>query len=41
MACVSRLRRLATVAHLAQELVCFDMQLLQNPYISRFDYQQV
>ncbi|MBW3512144.1 RRXRR domain-containing protein [Janthinobacterium sp. NKUCC06_STL] len=38
IACVARLRRLATVAHLAQELVCFDMQLLQNTDISGVGY---
>lgn len=40
MACVARLRRLATVAHLAQELVCFDTQLPQNSDISGVGYQQ-
>ena len=40
MAWVARLRRLATIAHLAQELVCFDMQLLQNLDISGVGYQQ-
>ncbi|WP_193315732.1 RRXRR domain-containing protein [Janthinobacterium aquaticum] len=40
MACVSRLSRMATVAHLAQELVCIDMQLLQNPDISGVGYPQ-
>ena len=37
---VARLRRLAPVTHLAQELVRFDMQLMQNPEISGVLYQQ-
>ncbi|MBW3512022.1 RNA-guided endonuclease IscB [Janthinobacterium sp. NKUCC06_STL] len=37
---VARLRRLAPVTHLAQELVSFDTQLLQNPDISGVWYQQ-
>jgi len=37
---VKRLKRLAPVTHLAQELVRFDMQLMQNPEISGVEYQQ-
>ena len=37
---VARLRRLAPVSRLAQELVRFDMQLMQNPDISGVGYQQ-
>lgn len=37
---VARLRRLAPVTSLAQELVRFDMQLMQNPDISGVEYQQ-
>lgn len=37
---VARFRRLAPITHLAQELVRFDMQLLQNPEISGVAYQQ-
>jgi 5-methylcytosine-specific restriction endonuclease McrA len=37
---VARFRRLAPITHLAQELVRFDMQLMQNPDISRIAYQQ-
>ena len=37
---VTRFRRLAPITHLAQELVRFDMQLMQNPDISGVEYQQ-
>lgn len=37
---VGRLQRLAPVTHLAQELVRFDMQLLENPEIAGVAYQQ-
>lgn len=37
---VARLRHLAPVTHLAQELVRFDMQLMQNPDITGVGYQQ-
>jgi 5-methylcytosine-specific restriction endonuclease McrA len=37
---VARLRRLAPITQLAQELVRFDTQLLQNPEISGIEYQQ-
>ena len=37
---VARFRRLAPITHLAQELVRFDMQLMQNPDISGIGYQQ-
>lgn len=37
---VGRLRRLAPITHLAQELVRFDMQLMQNPEITGVEYQQ-
>ena len=37
---VTRFRRLAPITHLAQELVRFDMQLMQNPEISGVEYQQ-
>ena len=37
---VARFRRLAPITHLAQELVRFDMQLMQNPEISGIEYQQ-
>ena len=40
MAWVKRLCRLAPVTHLAQELVCFAMQKMQNPEISGIEYQQ-
>ena len=40
VAWVSRLRRLAPVVSVAQELVRFDMQLMQNPDISGVEYQQ-
>jgi 5-methylcytosine-specific restriction endonuclease McrA len=40
MAWVKRLRRLAPMTHLAQELVRFDMQKMQNPEISGIQYQQ-
>lgn len=41
MAWIERLRRLAPIAHLAQERDRFDMQLLLNPDISGVGYQQV
>ncbi|MBW3512038.1 RRXRR domain-containing protein [Janthinobacterium sp. NKUCC06_STL] len=41
MAWIERLRRLAPVAHLAQERERFDTQLLLNSDISGVDYQQV
>ncbi len=37
---VARFRRLAPITCLAQELVRFDMQLMQNPEISGIEYQQ-
>lgn len=37
---VKRLRALAPVTSIAQELVRFDLQLLQNPEISGVEYQQ-
>lgn len=37
---VKRLRALAPVTHLAQELVKFDMQQMQNPEIDGIEYQQ-
>lgn len=37
---VARFRRMAPITHLAQELVRFDMQQLQNPEISGVEYQQ-
>ena len=37
---VARFRRLAPITVLAQELVRFDMQLMQNPEISGVEYQQ-
>jgi 5-methylcytosine-specific restriction endonuclease McrA len=37
---IARFRRLAPITHLAQELVRFDMQLMQNPEISGIEYQQ-
>lgn len=37
---VKRLRKLAPVASIAQELVRFDLQLLQNPEIKSVEYQQ-
>ena len=37
---VARLRRLAPITRLAQELVRFDMQLMQNPEVSGIGYQQ-
>ncbi|QMV32475.1 HNH endonuclease [Ralstonia phage Claudette] len=37
---VKRLCRLAPITHLAQELVRFDMQLMQNAEISGVEYQQ-
>jgi 5-methylcytosine-specific restriction endonuclease McrA len=40
MAWVSRLRRLAPVSFLAQELVRFDMQIMDCPDISGVQYQQ-
>lgn len=40
MSWVNRLRRLAPVSGIAQELVKFDTQLMQNPDISGIGYQQ-
>ena len=40
MSWVNRLRRLAPVSGIAQELVKFDTQLMQNPNISGVEYQQ-
>ena len=40
MAWVTRLRHLAPVTILAQELVRFDMQKIQNPEITGIEYQQ-
>ncbi|OQX09478.1 MAG: HNH endonuclease [Thiothrix lacustris] len=40
MAWVNKLQRLAPVAAFSQELVRFDMQLLNNPEISSIGYQQ-
>ena len=40
MTWVRRLGRLAPITHLAQELVRFDAQALQNPEISGVEYQQ-
>lgn len=40
VAWVARFRHMAPITHLAQELVRFDMQLLQNPEISGVAYQQ-
>ena len=37
---VTRFQRLAPITHLAQELVRFDMHLMQNPEISGVAYQQ-
>ncbi|NVZ11219.1 HNH endonuclease [Allochromatium humboldtianum] len=37
---VERLRRIAPITALSQELVRFDTQALQNPEISRVEYQQ-
>jgi len=37
---VGRLRRLAPITELAQELVRFDMQAMQNPEIAGVEYQQ-
>lgn len=37
---VNRLRRLAPITSIAQELVRFDLQLMQNPEISGIQYQQ-
>jgi 5-methylcytosine-specific restriction endonuclease McrA len=37
---VSRFRRFAPITHLAQELVRFDMQQMQNPEIAGIEYQQ-
>ena len=37
---VNRLRRLAPISALSQELVRFDMQAMQNPEISGVEYQQ-
>lgn len=40
MTWVHKLIRLAPITNLAQELVRFDLQLMQNPEISRVQYQQ-
>ena len=40
MSWVNRLRRLAPVSGIAQELVKFDTQLMQNPKIAGVEYQQ-
>ncbi|WP_017659214.1 RNA-guided endonuclease IscB [Baaleninema simplex] len=40
MTWVNRFRRLAPIAHISQELVRFDLQLMQNPEISGIEYQQ-
>ena len=40
MATVARLRRLAPVTAIVQELVRFDMQLMENPEISGVEYQR-
>jgi 5-methylcytosine-specific restriction endonuclease McrA len=40
VATVARLRRLAPVSSIVQELVRFDMQLMENPKISGAEYQQ-
>lgn len=40
MSWVRRLRRLAPITHLAQELVRFDMQAMENPDIEGVDYQR-
>ncbi|UCJ12263.1 MAG: HNH endonuclease [Phormidium sp. PBR-2020] len=40
MTWVNRFRRLAPVGHMAQELVRFDLQLMENPDISGVEYQQ-
>lgn len=40
MSWVERLRNVAPITHLAQELVRFDMQQLENPEISGVEYQQ-
>ena len=37
---VARLRKLAPIGSIVQELVRFDMQLMQNPEISGVEYQQ-
>ena len=37
---VARLRNVAPITHLAQELVRFDMQQLENPEIAGVEYQQ-
>lgn len=37
---VNRLRRLAPIRSIAEELVRFDLQLMQNPEISGIEYQQ-
>ena len=37
---VKRLLRLAPIQAISQELVCFDMQAMQNPEISGVEYQQ-
>lgn len=40
VAWVARLRRLAPIASIAQELVRFDMQQMENPEIAGVEYQQ-
>ncbi|OUM00708.1 RNA-guided endonuclease IscB [Variovorax sp. JS1663] len=40
MAWVKRLQRWAPIKSISSELVCFDMQALQNPEISGMEYQQ-
>ncbi|WP_375341418.1 RNA-guided endonuclease IscB [Lyngbya sp. CCY1209] len=40
MTWVNRFRRLAPIARISQELVRFDLQLMQNPEISGVEYQQ-
>ena len=40
LAWIVRLMRLAPIAAIAQELVRFDMQLMENPEISGTEYQQ-
>ncbi|MDQ5911242.1 MAG: hypothetical protein QG599_3339, partial [Pseudomonadota bacterium] len=37
---VKRFQRLAPITGMAQELVCFDLQQLENPEISGIEYQQ-
>lgn len=40
MSWVERLRKVAPITHLAQELVRFDMQKIENPEIAGVEYQQ-